>query len=452
MVPKVQFQDLRIFYELDDESVALLREYKPYLLANFGEALDAVYRHIRQFSDGASSYQKDETVVTSKERQLRHWGLVFEARFDEEYQASARSIFEMRRQFGLDPQWYSGCYSVAATRILEKITLKLISEGVLFFSRRHHQKMMKLRRAVLRAIMLDLAYAIEIYLEAGQQERQQTFNNLALVFEQAVGGIAGNVLSTAEHLRTTATNLTQSADATNLQSMAAATASKQAAMSVEAISSATHHLSEAISEISSQVHQSNRIAGQAAGEADRTQAEVRGLAEVAERIGGIVELIHNIAGQTNMLALNATIEAARAGEAGRGFAIVAQEVKSLADATARATAEISAQVAGIQDATLSVSSFIGSIAATTRQVSGIAVAVEEAVAEQAQVTQEIARRIEGASFGTNAVTTNIVGATHSAGDSSLAAKALLKSATELTGQAGVLSKKVEEFLRKVRAA
>ncbi len=66
MVPKVQFQDLRVFYELDDESVALLREYKPFLLAHFGEALDAVYRHIRQFSDGASPYQKDETVVTSQ--------------------------------------------------------------------------------------------------------------------------------------------------------------------------------------------------------------------------------------------------------------------------------------------------------------------------------------------------------------------------------------------------
>ncbi|HEY1735830.1 MAG TPA: globin-coupled sensor protein [Methylovirgula sp.] len=452
MVPKVQFKDLRIFYELDDESVALLREYKPFLLVHFGEALDEVYQYIRRFSDTASLYQREDTIIVSRENQLKHWSLVFDARFDEEYQASAHTVSEMRRKFGLDPQWYSGCYSLAASRILEKITRKLIGESLLFFSRRHHKKIMKLRRAVLRAIMLDLSYAIEIYLEAGRHERQQTFNDLALAFEHAVGGISTNVLSTAEHLRTTATKLTQSAEATNFQSMAAATASREAAMSVDAISAATHHLSEAIGEISSQVHQSNRIAGQAAGEADRTQAEVRGLAEVADRIGGIVELIHNIAGQTNMLALNATIEAARAGDAGRGFAIVAQEVKSLADATARATAEISAQVASIQDATLGVASFIGSIAATTRQVSGIADAVEEAVAEQAQVTQEIARRIEQASFGTHAVTTNIVGATQSAGDSSLAAKALLKSATELTGQATVLSKKLDEFLRKVRAA
>ena len=57
------------------------------------------------------------------------------------------------------------------------------------------------------------------------------------------------------------------------------------------------------------------------------------LAQVA-KVSGSIEAI---AKQTNLLALNATIEAARAGDAGRGFAVVANEVKSLAEATRRAT-------------------------------------------------------------------------------------------------------------------
>ena len=71
----------------------------------------------------------------------------------------------------------------------------------------------------------------------------------------------------------------------------------------------------------------------------------------ANRIGDVTQLITTIAEQTNLLALNATIEAARAGDAGRGFAVVAQEVKALASQTAKATSEISTQIAGMQAAT-----------------------------------------------------------------------------------------------------
>ncbi|MCA1960103.1 MAG: methyl-accepting chemotaxis protein, partial [Desulfomonile sp.] len=64
------------------------------------------------------------------------------------------------------------------------------------------------------------------------------------------------------------------------------------------------------------------------------------LSEHSQAIEDIIGSVQDLADQSNLLAVNASIEAARAGDHGRGFAVVAQEIKTLADQSKQATAQV----------------------------------------------------------------------------------------------------------------
>lgn len=75
------------------------------------------------------------------------------------------------------------------------------------------------------------------------------------------------------------------------------------------------------------------------------------LSEQTQAIGQIIAAVDDLAAQSNLLAVNAAIEAAKAGEQGKGFAVVAQEVKSLAEQSKQATAQVRTVLNDIQKAT-----------------------------------------------------------------------------------------------------
>jgi len=137
--------------------------------------------------------------------------------------------------------------------------------------------------------------------------------------------------------------------------------------------------------------------------------------QATQEIFEIIDVIDGIAFQTNLLALNAGVEAARAGEAGKGFAVVASEVRALSQRAAEAANDIKSRILTAKDnvttgvemvnvtgtalnainqRVVGISGSIGEVAQRSTEQSGRMSAVNRAICDMGQLTQQNAAMVE----------------------------------------------------------
>jgi methyl-accepting chemotaxis protein len=287
---------------------------------------------------------------------------------------------------------------------------------------------------------------------AQAETRQQAVESYIGAFEGQVREALMALSAASEQMRATSDGMSKTAERSNGQVRTVATASEEASVNVQTVAAASEELSTSIAEIGRQVTTAATIAERAVEETRQTDNTIQGLAEIATRIGDVIKLINDIAGQTNLLALNATIEAARAGEAGKGFAVVASEVKSLANQTAKATEDISAQISAVQNVTKDAVEAIKRIGGTIDEVSSVATSIASAVEQQGAATKEITRSTQQAAQRTREVSENISGVTADADATGQAANGVKSAAEALGKQSERLRGQVDTFLSKIRSA
>ncbi|MGJ4927918.1 Cache 3/Cache 2 fusion domain-containing protein [Bradyrhizobium sp. HKCCYLS2038] len=287
---------------------------------------------------------------------------------------------------------------------------------------------------------------------AAIEQRKAEMQRFVDSFQSSIGGIIENVLSSSSEFEREARQLTQTARTTADLSGHSAGASETASEHVRTAAAASDELSGSITEIIRRVQESNAIAAEAVNQATATDQRIKELSDAGNRIGDVVKLITSIAEQTNLLALNATIEAARAGDAGRGFAVVAQEVKTLAGQTAKATEEISSQIANMQTVTQESVDAIKAIGSTIERINGIAASISAAVEQQRAATQNITQSVRSAATGTAEVVNNIRSAARGAGETGESSNRMFASAQALSSESLRLKAEVQKFLDGMRAA
>ena len=257
-------------------------------------------------------------------------------------------------------------------------------------------------RMIVKPIQLGVVFAQQV----AKGDLTQTIN---LDQKDEIGQLASALNFMSKNLNEVLSSISQSSDqvaasseelSSSSQSMANG-ATEQAA-NLEETSAAIEQLVSAIEQNSSNADETNKVANQAASEAEEGGSAVIDTVDAMKKIAEQISIVDDIADQTNLLALNAAIEAARAGDMGKGFAVVAVEVRKLAERSQLAAKEIStlardsvdrAEMAGaliqkVVPAVQNASNLVQEIAASCNEQSRGASQIRQSVSQLDIVTQQ----------------------------------------------------------------
>ncbi|HET9428084.1 MAG TPA: methyl-accepting chemotaxis protein [Allosphingosinicella sp.] len=316
-----------------------------------------------------------------------------------------------------DPKWVEMVGQYVASANAANVPLTMLYAGIAAAANvgqaivaakvRDEATQIRLANAFIRATLLEVDIYGAHYDRLRSLAQRERRSNEGAEFNKQIMSVVERTTSGSRKVRTQAAEASAAARGMLGKTSEVAAAAEQSAVAMREAAQTAAGLIMAIEEARSEVEVAAGVATRAGEQACQAVQVSQALSAHVEAIESILGLIRDIAGQTNLLALNATIEAARAGDAGRGFAVVAQEVKSLASQTARATDDITAKIAAIQQATKQTVDANDSIQTTVEEVQTSADRIRQAMEMQAQTVTMITAAVDETALAADSMSSTI---------------------------------------------
>jgi methyl-accepting chemotaxis protein len=414
------------FIGLDHAAKEALIKLRPLLKQTLGPALDVFYSKIRATPETRRFFTDEKHISGAKGAQERHWDIIGAGNFSDEYLKAVLKIGQTHARIGLEPRWYIGGYAVVIERLIHAI-VKGRWPALMQMGKSRPEGMAEALSSLVKAAMLDMDFAISVYLEtldaqrkkaeeAGEeairQERALVADSIGVALSKVAAKdmtvrISSNLPDSYRKLQTDfnaaleqldaalrgvadcataigagANEISTASDDLSRRTAGQAASLEETAAALDQITAAVNKSADGANHVRGLVAAADENARSSLAVVRQSITAMEAIAKSSAQIGQIIGVIDEIAFQTNLLALNAGVEAARAGEAGRGFAVVASEVRALAQRSADAAKEIKALISASSG---HVEQGVKLVGKTGESLESITKSVAEINAEVAQI-------------------------------------------------------------------